>query len=158
MFTTSSDEFFEYYAQSTFGERKLDLAFIDGLHIFEFVLRDFINSEKYASDNAVIVIDDVFPNSYEQAFRNRQSKIWTGDVWKIIPILRKFRPDLTLSVLDTHPSGLLIVSGLNARETRLTEHYNQIVRYSASLKLAEYEQEIIQRQHALNPPSFNIPH
>ena len=36
----------------------MDLAFIDGLHLFEFSLRDFMNVEKLAHPGSVVVFDD----------------------------------------------------------------------------------------------------
>ncbi len=32
---------------------------------------------------------------------------WTGDVWKLIPILQRYRPDLQLTLFDAPPSGLV---------------------------------------------------
>jgi hypothetical protein len=42
-------------------EITIDRAFIDGMHCFEFVLRDFINTERYMSWTSVIVFNDVLP-------------------------------------------------------------------------------------------------
>ena len=39
------------------------LAFIDGMHLFEFALRDFINTERHCSPKAVIVFDDILPRN-----------------------------------------------------------------------------------------------
>ena len=46
---------------SELGGKTLDLAFIDGMHHFEFALRDFINVEKYCSADSIILIHDVYP-------------------------------------------------------------------------------------------------
>src|ERR1700733_3093946 len=46
IFPSTSDEFFAQHDLSAeLGRRPLDLSFIDGMHLFEFALRDFINLE-----------------------------------------------------------------------------------------------------------------
>ena len=108
----TSDQFFDNYPMAILGE-PVALAFIDGMHLFEFVLRDFMNVERNATANGIVVFDDIFPNHPLQAERERQSGVWTGDVWKIVPCLTKYRPDLMLLPLDAHPAGLLLVANLN---------------------------------------------
>src|SRR5205823_2040722 len=50
VFQATSDEFFARHdVAQEFGGRPIDLAFIDGMHLFEFVLRDFINVERNAA-------------------------------------------------------------------------------------------------------------
>jgi len=125
--TASSDAFFAGSA-GALPDAPIDLAFIDGMHWFEFALRDFINVEQRASRCGAILFDDIFPNHPLQAERTRQSGVWTGDVWKILPCLRKHRPELTLLPLDTHPSGLLAVANLDPDNRVLSDNYADIVR------------------------------
>jgi hypothetical protein len=72
----TSDEFFARHAQKITP----DLCFIDGMHLFEYALRDFRNVERRAAPGAVVVLDDVFPNHPIQALRERKTEVWTGDV------------------------------------------------------------------------------
>ncbi len=122
----TSDQFFDNNPMAILGE-PVDLAFIDGMHLIEFALRDFMNVERNATVNGVVVFDDIFPNHPLQAERKRQSGVWTGDVWKIIPCLRKYRPDLLLLPVDAHPAGLLFVTNLNPDSQVLRANYGSIV-------------------------------
>jgi hypothetical protein len=122
-----SDAFFASSDCLQLISQPIDFAFIDGMHLFEFALRDFINVERRASEYGVVVLDDVFPNHPIQAKRERQSGVWTGDVWKILPCLSKYRQDLVLLTLDTSPSGLLIVTNLNPSNDDLSKNYDAIV-------------------------------
>jgi hypothetical protein len=58
-FKMTSDEFFRQYNVKELLENPIDLAFIDGMHNAEYVLRDFINIEKNCHHRKVIIIDDV---------------------------------------------------------------------------------------------------
>lgn len=127
MFRMTSDQFFAEYAWQAI-DRPVDMAFIDGLHLLEFVLRDFMNVERYAGPGSLVVIDDAFPAHPVQASRHRRVGTWMGDVWKIHPILSQLRPDLFILPLDTWPSGLPVVAGLDPKNDILWHTYNQIVR------------------------------
>ena len=105
----------------------VDLAFIDGLHLFEQVLRDFINIERISSPTTLVLIHDCFAIDALTAERNRKTEFWTGDVWKIIPCLREFRPDLQVFTIATPPSGLGVVSNLDSRSTVLINRFDEIV-------------------------------
>src|SRR5205814_560630 len=52
---------------------------------------------------------------------------WAGDVWKLLPILQEFRPDLNLNVVAVRPTGLGIVTNLDPSSTTLHDHYDEIV-------------------------------
>jgi Methyltransferase domain len=127
LYRVTSDEFFERHAEKTI-ERPIDLAFIDGLHLFEYVLRDFANVERRASRCGLIVVDDIFPNHPVQGSRFRRTRSWTGDVWRLLICLSEQRPDLVLLPLDCAPTGLLLIAGLDPDSHILSEQYTEIAR------------------------------
>lgn len=122
----SSDAFFRTAAAECL-EPPPDLVFIDGMHLFEFVLRDFMNVERHAHPATLIVVDDIFPCHPTQAERRRRSTAWTGDVWKLHAVLREWRRDLTLITLNAHTTGLLLIAGLDPDNRILRDHYAEIV-------------------------------
>ena len=130
---TTSDEFFAREAPfAHFDQPVVDLAFIDGMHLAEFALRDFINTERHCHPCSVIVIDDVLPRSVEEGGRGRVGSAadggpWAGDVYKIIDVLRAHRPDLAVLELDTEPTGTLVVLLPDPTDTVLAEAYDDIV-------------------------------
>lgn len=110
IYQMTSDEFFD---KETGWDDDLadpiDLAFIDGMHLVENALRDFANIERYSHDRSVIVFDDVLPTTVAMAAREQCPGDWTGDVWRVYDILRERRPDLVLLLVDTQPTGILVV-------------------------------------------------
>lgn len=144
-----SDDFFEKAAGDVLAE-KPDLAFIDGMHLFEYALRDFMNVEAVAAPNALIVIDDIFPNHPAQAKRDRTTRFWTGDVWKLHDVLAKERPDLFLMPIDTSPTGLLLVWGVDPSNRRLWERYDKLIREYVYVDVPPPD-EVLARAGAIHP-------
>ena len=113
----TSDAFFAGDApRELLGERRVGLAFVDGLHLAEQVVRDIANVERWMAPGGVVAIHDVVPPDAETARRQRQQRWWTGDVWKVVPLLRRLRPDLRLRMVSNEeapPIGLLLVTNLD---------------------------------------------
>src|SRR5690349_5859629 len=62
LFFETSDDFFEKHdVHEILGGRPIDMAFIDGMHLFEFALRDFINIERYCARGSVVLVHDCYP-------------------------------------------------------------------------------------------------
>jgi SAM-dependent methyltransferase len=149
LYHVTSDEFFECDAERAISW-PVNLAFIDGLHLFEYALRDFMNIERRASRSGLIVIDDIFPNHTAQGSRFRRTRSWTGDVWRLLLCLVEQRPDLILMPLDCEPTGLLLVSGLDPANRVLWDQYNPIIRRY----LAEFQNvppDLFSRVGAVDP-------
>jgi len=124
---TTSDAFFANDTlHDAFGGAPPDLAFIDGMHLFEFALRDFINVERIASDKTRVLVHDCYPLDERTSAREQSTTFWTGDVWKLIMCLRKYRPDLEVQTFACPPSGLALVRGLDPSSRALAERYERI--------------------------------
>lgn len=112
LFQEPSDVFFEKTLPK-FSHFKCELGFIDGFHLFEYALRDFVNLAKISSDKSLFLVHDVLPWSYEMATRDHKAiakgQAWTGDVWKLIPILIDVGFTDSMSLLTSAPSGLLAI-------------------------------------------------
>jgi methyltransferase family protein len=124
---TSDDYFAREKPLESFGDQPVALALIDGMHLVEYALRDFINVERHTDWSSVIVIDDVLPRRAEHANRNRSTKAWTGDIYKLLGILENHRPDLTCLLVDTKPAGMLVVVAPDPTSRVLSDRYEEIV-------------------------------
>lgn len=110
IFAMTSDKFFE---ARHFVLPPIDLAFIDGMHLVEYVIRDYVNTQKFMRPNGVIVFDDVLP--YNSAIADRVQPPggdWTGDVWKAYYILLEYFR-LEPYMVDTWPTGTMILMNVD---------------------------------------------
>jgi hypothetical protein len=128
IFQATSDDFFASGYLHRNGIR-LSASFLDGMHLFEFLLRDFMHTEAASDPRGVIMMHDLVPHDLGMTTRDLSAipRAWTGDVWKLLPILQRYRPDLTLTMLDLRPTGLLCVTGLSPDNRVLQENYDDIV-------------------------------
>ncbi|MEO1139772.1 MAG: class I SAM-dependent methyltransferase [Pseudomonadota bacterium] len=125
---TSSDFFASRQARDL--APRIDLAFIDGMHLFEYVLDDFIETEKLCHSGSMVLLHDLVPFSPATAEREwdpELTKGWSGDVWKMTLILREYRPDLTFDVLNPRPCGLGMITGLDPTNTILADNRAKII-------------------------------
>ncbi|SFE54257.1 class I SAM-dependent methyltransferase [Spirosoma endophyticum] len=109
-FEKTSDAFFEQDADRVFTSTKLQLALVDGMHEYQYALRDVENTLRYLNDEGVIIMHDCNPQSEQAAgrFEDWQEGVWNGDVWRTVVHLRSQRPDLNVFVLDTdHGLGIV---------------------------------------------------
>jgi hypothetical protein len=110
IYRETSDDFFARYVPSAeLGGQPVELAFIDGMHHFEYALRDFINVERACCGSSVILMHDCYPLDERTARREQVTGFWSGDIWRLMLLLRTHRPDLVVRTIATPPTGLGIV-------------------------------------------------
>jgi hypothetical protein len=110
---TSDAQFALADPRADWGGDRIDFAFIDGLHVYDQVLRDFAFVEAHANRDALIAIHDTHPFDRLSAEPERVTQFHTGDVWRLIPFLSAHRPDLKIITVKAPPSGLTLIANLN---------------------------------------------
>lgn len=100
-----SDDFFKKISRN----KKYDIIFIDGEHLYKQVLKDVENSLNHLNFGGTIVLHDCNPIS---EIRQRESLYGkgkcNGTVWKAFALLRMTREDLNMYVVDIdHGCGII---------------------------------------------------
>lgn len=159
-FEQTSDEFFERSAPGLFGGGKLvDVAFVDGLHTYEQVVRDIENCLRYLDPGGVILLHDCNPASaaaavYALSPEDARARYpgwaageWTGDVYKSIIALRATLTDRHVFVYDTDHGVGCIQPGTMERPLTLAPE---------QIALMDYDDLDADRERLLNlkPPSY----
>jgi Methyltransferase domain len=126
IYELTSDGFFARYDLRDLLGGAVELAFIDGLHLFEQVLRDFAHLERYAAAGTVFLLHDCLPLDEVTASRERTTDFYCGDVWKAALALRRRRPELEMVTVRTAPTGLCLVRGLDNSNRGFEEELPEI--------------------------------
>lgn len=150
LFYLRSDDYFaQFDTREVLGGRNVKLSFIDGLHTFDQVFRDLINVMPYLTTDSHAILHDVYPVHSVTAERVRRSIFWTGNVWKVVFLIREFLPQLKFTTLPTAPSGLFLIKGFDGKRPEID-----------NAKLADRVGELFLEtfeQHAANlPENINL--
>jgi hypothetical protein len=138
LYELTSDEFFARYDLNDLLGGEVGLSFIDGLHLFEQVLRDFINLERNSAGHTVILLHDCVPLDEVTASRERTTDFYCGDVWKATLAIRRLRPELEMAIVPTAPTGLCLVRGLDSASRLLEQELSDVVATYRELEFGYY--------------------
>ena len=144
----TSYNFFRYSSPTQFLGGPIDVAFLDGMHWYEYLLRDFNNTEAFCRPNSIIALHDcVPPDSYvgrrlahdkNLVEASRFPDWWAGDVWKALLILRSTRPDLKIICFDAPPTGIVLITNLNPLRGEWRRDYYEQIENMRDLDLETY--------------------
>lgn len=146
LYQLTSDDFFAQFDLRRQFPSGVDIAFLDGLHLCEFLLRDFINTERFCHSKSVVFLHDCLPLNARMAERIYRSGdpaegplwgAWTGDVWRVLFALKKYRPALSVEYLDCPPTGLVAIYNVDPKSDVLKNFYQEALQYMMSLELDE---------------------
>ena len=136
-----SDDFF-----ST-NKDKFDLIFIDGLHVYEQVKKDILNSLKFLNENGMILVHDCLPDSLSKQAVPRYKMKWNGDVWKAIVDLRQ-REDLEIYTCEIDEGIGIITKKKNTsilkldkpvKKLKFKDYFNNYKEYLRVIELSDFK-------------------
>ncbi len=125
-FEMESDRFFAEKAQSVLKDGGISISLIDGMHEYQYALRDAENVLDYLADDGVVVMHDCNPATEDanvsfQEWKDRNyAGVWNGDVWKAIMHLRSTRNDINVFVLDCDYGLGIITKGKQEKQLNFT--------------------------------------
>jgi hypothetical protein len=128
------------------------------MHLAEYALRDFINTERLTHPASVVVFDDMLPRVPVEGLRDRSDArshgSWAGDVYKVLDSLRGLRPDLVCLEVDTTPTGTLMVLLPDSSSTTLATAYDELVEAYVVPDPQEIPDEVLGRTRAFDPEAL----
>ena len=139
----TSDNFFEK------NKDMFDIIFIDGLHIYEQVKKDILNSIKYLNDEGVILIHDCLPDSMAKQAVPRYKMQWNGDVWKAIVDLRQNADleiftceiDQGIGIIKKNKNTSILKINKPIEKLKFKDYYENYKNYMRIISLDEFKKK-----------------
>ena len=144
-FRGTSDEFFSQ------NKNKFDCIFIDGLHIYEQVKKDILNSIDCLNENGIIILHDCLPQTISAQAVPRYRYLWNGDVWKAVVEARTWHHVNTVTVLidqgvsiikKNKNTDILKIKVQNFESIKFEDFYNNHKEYMRIVNYADLERYI----------------
>jgi len=138
----TSDNFFKV------NKDTFDIIFIDGLHVYEQVKRDILNSVKILNKNGIILIHDCLPNKIWEQNIPRMNGAWSGDVWKSIIDLRRNKnldiytliADRGIGVVLNRKNKNLLVLDTNIKKLKFSDYYLNHNRFMNLISFSDFKE------------------
>lgn len=86
-----------FFANNT---ERFDVVFVDGLHVYEQAIKDVLNGFNCLRPGGYVVAHDMLPAGKAEAARTRSTRIWNGDVWKMMFDIHHNHPAINSFVVD----------------------------------------------------------
>jgi hypothetical protein len=162
LYRMTSDAFFAQHDPAAVLGAPIDMAFLDGMHLCEYLLRDFINVERCSHARSTIVLHDCLPVEWPMADRTRNAHppirahhkhSWAGDVWRTALLLKRRRPDLQITAYAAPPTGLICVTNLSPSSLTLRDSYDQCLQEMMQQSLQEMGIEALFSTLSVEPTS-----
>jgi len=139
----TSDDFF------LTNNKTFDLVFIDGLHTYDQVKRDILNSVKFLNDDGIILVHDCLPDTMAKQAVPRYKMQWNGDVWKAIVDLRQ-DPDLDvytcemdqgIGVIKKNKNTSILKLSTEINKLKFKDYYNNYKEYMRVISISEFKEK-----------------
>jgi hypothetical protein len=136
----TSDNFFKE------NVNKFDIVFIDGLHTYEQVKKDILNSVNCLNKNGIILVHDCMPDSLGKQAVPRYKMQWNGDVWKAIVDLRQ-KENLDIYTCEIDQGIGVITNRKNSSVLKLNKPIGKI-------KFKDYFENYKEYMRVISLPEF----
>ena len=137
----TSDDFF-YSNKETF-----DCVFIDGLHEYQQVKKDIVNSLKFLNNNGIVLVHDCLPDSVSKQAVPRYRMSWNGDVWKAIVDLRR-NPNIEIftclvdqgiAIIQNKKNSNILKLNIDIEKLKFRDFYYNYFKYMRIITLEEFK-------------------
>ena len=137
----TSDDFFKE------NNDKFDIVFIDGLHTYEQVKKDILNSVNFLNVNGIILVHDCMPDSLGKQAVPRYKMQWNGDVWKAIVDLRQKEDldiytcemDQGIGIITKKKNSSLLILDKPIHKIKFKDYFYNYKEYMRVISLTEFK-------------------
>lgn len=116
----ASDQYFDELEE----DKKFDIVFVDGNHLYEPALKDIQNSLKHLAEGGTVVVHDVLPPNEAYQGLRKVADGWCGKVWQAM-LWVATQKDLKNKVVNIDNGVGIITVGKNRNRQRLDREPNK---------------------------------
>ena len=128
---------------------KFDIIFIDGLHTYDQVKKDIVNSIKCLKENGIILVHDCMPDSLAKQAVPRFKMKWNGDVWKAIVDLRQSEEldiftcemDEGIGVIKKRKNSEILKINKSINKLKFKDYYDNYRNYLRVINVNEFKEK-----------------
>ena len=128
---------------------KFDIIFIDGLHTYDQVKMDIINSIKCLNENGIVLVHDCMPDSLAKQAVPRFKMKWNGDVWKAIVDLRQSEEldiytcemDEGIGVIKKRKNSEILKINKSINKLKFKDYYDNYRNYLRVIDINEFKEK-----------------
>ena len=128
---------------------KFDIIFIDGLHTYDQVKKDIVNSVKCLKENGIVLIHDCMPDSLAKQAVPRFKMKWNGDVWKAIVDLRQSEEldiytcemDEGIGVIKKRTNSEILKLNKSISKLKFKDYYDNYRNYLRVIDINEFKEK-----------------
>ena len=128
---------------------KFDIIFIDGLHTYNQVKKDIINSVKCLKENGIVLVHDCMPDSLAKQAVPRFKMKWNGDVWKAIVDLRQSEEldiytcemDEGIGVIKKRKNSEILKINKSINKLKFKDYYDNYRNYLRVIDINEFKEK-----------------
>ena len=126
---------------------KFDIVFIDGLHTYDQVKKDILNSVNCLNENGIILVHDCMPDSLGKQAVPRYKMQWNGDVWKAIVDLRQKEDldiytcemDQGIGIITKKKNSSLLILNKPIHKIKFKDYFYNYKEYMRVISLTEFK-------------------
>ncbi len=130
------------------NKSRFDIIFIDGLHTYNQVKKDILNSIHYLEKKGIILVHDCMPDSLDKQAVPRYKMQWNGDVWKAIVDLRQNENlqiytceiDQGIGIITTNKNTSILKLDKPIRELKFKDYFNNYKEYMRVINLEKFKE------------------
>jgi hypothetical protein len=139
----TSDDFF------LDNRTNFDLVFIDGLHEYNQVKSDILNSLNFLNKNGIILVHDSLPESMSKQAVPRYRMSWNGNVWKAIVDLRCNKDieiftcemDQGIAIIQKKENTDILKINKSIKDLKFEDYYKNYKKYMRVISLEDFKRK-----------------
>jgi tetratricopeptide (TPR) repeat protein len=131
--------FFNKVNLSDIIQSKLGMIYIASDNDLPQFLIALIYLSDYITPKTIICVKNTYPLDGITSSERKYTSFWTGNIWKLVPVLKEFFPSINIKTLKAFPAGVSIMNNFDATAGKILRcNFPEIINYADSLHYDDF--------------------